>query len=482
MPYPSLPNAHARSGLSALRRRLPWPRRLQRRAVTFLVGLLTAALAGGLLYALPGLLSALGIGAVTRMTQTASGTSVTCSSAGTGTPSGAGSAFPLTSGSGSGSGSSLSSGSPSVSDSASGSASGAGSDANAPSPASDDSPSTGTGTGACQGASAAGRTFQGIYAFSGGNASDLAADPDVAGRSLVYYWAQLEPQQGQYRWDLIDKDMQPWITAGKKVILRVSAAGWAKWDQTADSAHGTPAWVYAQGVKSVTEQDGAVLPQYWNPAFQTDLAAFLKAFATRYDGNAHVAAVDISIGVGGESKADSEKSPGLLSLWQAIGYTDELWWQYAQATITAYTSVFRATPLALMPDKTFIGGTDGYNEQKIVDYAVAKNIWLQDNGVVPGRTLSAPWGRTPVIAEMRGATNETGDNLKDDLDAALAEHPTIILVFTSDITDANRAVLHQAAGPVSSAGSGTADSPGSAGTPSSADSPSSGGSPVSDSS
>ncbi|MGW2517690.1 beta-galactosidase [Streptomyces sp. NPDC001617] len=296
--------------------------------------------------------------------------------------------------------------------------------------------------------------FQGVYAFSGGNTSDLATNPDVAGRSLVFYWAQLEPAQGQYRWDLVDQAMQPWVAAGKKVILRVSASGWAKWDTAANSAHGTPAWVYAQGVKSVTEQDGAVLPEYWNPAFEKDMAAFLQAFAARYDGNANVAAVDISIGVGGESKADSEKNDNLLSLWQSIGYTDELWWQYAQETITAYTGVFHRTPLALMPDKTFIGGTDGYNEEKIVDYAVAKGIWLQDNGVVPGRTLSAPWGQTPVIAEMRGATSETGDNLADDLKAALAEHPVFVLVFTSDITDANRDVLHQAAARATAAQAG----------------------------
>ncbi|MBW8792558.1 MAG: beta-galactosidase [Streptomyces sp.] len=288
-------------------------------------------------------------------------------------------------------------------------------------------------------------SFHGIYAFSGGNTSDLASDPDVAGRSLVYYWAQLEPQQGQYCWNLIDQDMKPWVAAGKKVVLRVSAAGWAKWDTAADSAHGTPAWVYAQGVKSVTEQDGAVMPEYWNQTFESDLDTFLAAFAARYDGNAAVSAVDISIGVGGESKADSEKNPDLLSLWQSIGYTDELWWGYAQHTITTYTSVFHRTPLALMPDKTFIGSTAGYDESRIVDYAVAKGIWLQDNGVVPGRTLSAPWGRTPVIAEMRGATGDTGDNLADDLQAAAAEHPVFILVFTSDITDANRAVLHQVA-------------------------------------
>jgi LysM repeat protein len=288
--------------------------------------------------------------------------------------------------------------------------------------------------------------FQGIFAFSGPNSAALAHDPDIAGRSLVYYWAQLEPRPGVYRWDLIDRDLRPWAAAGKKAILRVSAAGWANWDRAAGSGHGTPFWVYAQGVTSVTERDGAVLPQYWNPVFQRDLAAFLKALAARYDGNPHLAAVDISVGVGGETKPDSEKNPDLLALWRSIGYTDPVWWTCVQQTITAYTAAFHRTPLALMPDKTFLGTTPGYTEHRLLAYAVAKGLWLQDNGVLPGRTLPAPWGQTPVLAEMRGPTAQTGDSLAADLRAALAEHPVYILAFTSDLTNpANRAAIHQVA-------------------------------------
>lgn len=289
--------------------------------------------------------------------------------------------------------------------------------------------------------------FRGIYAFSGANTPDLAADPDVAGRSLVYYWAQLEPRPGVYRWDLIDKDMAPWAAAGKKVILRVSTAGWASWDKTADSAHGTPAWVYAQGVKSVTEKDGAVLPQYWNPAFLADLGQFVHAFAARYDGNPHVALVDLPVGIGGETKPDSEKNPNLLSLWQSIGYTDPIWWDTVQHIIDTYAASFTHTPLAVMPDKTFLGNTPGYNEAKTLNYAVAKGIGLQDNGLLPGRTLPAPWGQTPVISEQRNPTTTDGNSLGAELQAALNDKATLILVFTADLTNpADQAIIHKYAG------------------------------------
>ena len=286
--------------------------------------------------------------------------------------------------------------------------------------------------------------FKGIYAFSSGNSAALAADPDVAGTSLVYYWAQLEPRPGAYRWDLIDKDIAPWAAADKKVILRVSAAGWASWDKAADSAHGTPAWVYAQGVKSVTEKDGAVLPQYWNPAFQRDLATFVHAFAARYDGNPHVALIDAAVGIGGETKPDSEKNPNLLALWNAIGYSDPQWWNTVTQTISLYTSSFHTTPVAVMPDKTFLGNTPGYNEAKTLAFAVAHGAWLQDNGLIPGRTLTSPWGQTPIVSEQRGPTSQTGDSLAADLHAAATDHAALILVFASDLTNpANRAVIHQ---------------------------------------
>ncbi|MFC0439681.1 beta-galactosidase [Kutzneria buriramensis] len=302
---------------------------------------------------------------------------------------------------------------------------------------------TTSGAGTSNPTTTADANFHGIYAFSGGNTPDLAGDPDVAGRSLVYYWAQLEPQPGVFRWDLIDQDMAPWVAAGKKVILRVSTAGWASWDKQADSAHGTPAWVYAQGVKSVTEKDGAVLPQYWNPTFLADLDDFVHAFAARYDGNPHVALIDLPVGIGGETKPDSEKNPNLLQLWQAIGYTDPTWWTAVQHIIDTYTRAFTHTPLAVMPDKTFLGNTPGYNEAKTLNYAVARGIGLQDNGLLPGRTLPAPWGQTPVISEQRNPTTTDGNSLDAELQAALDDKATLILVFTADLTNpADRETIH----------------------------------------
>ncbi len=41
---------------------------------------------------------------------------------------------------------------------------------------------------------------KGIFQFSSHNAATNADNPALQGTNLVYYWSQLEPQQGQYNW------------------------------------------------------------------------------------------------------------------------------------------------------------------------------------------------------------------------------------------------------------------------------------------
>jgi hypothetical protein len=293
--------------------------------------------------------------------------------------------------------------------------------------------------------------FQGIYVFSGGNSATYADDPLVAGTYLGYYWSQLEPQEGRYNWNQIDSDMQPWIAHGKSVIVRISTAGWKKW-QPPYSVQGTPQWVYDKGVSSVQENDGAIKPQYWNPTFLQYLKTFVQAFANRYDGDEHILAVEIGVGDGGETKPDTyfKSNPGILSKWQDIGYTNAVWWSTIQQIITIYTSAFHSTPLAIMPDATFIAKEAGYKEALVLDYAVAHNLWLQDNGLIANRTLPSEWTKVPVIAEQRNPTDQSGDTMQQDVQSALQNNAVVLMVFASDIAkSANHPALAQAAAMVS---------------------------------
>jgi len=283
--------------------------------------------------------------------------------------------------------------------------------------------------------------FRGIFAFNSMSNTALFSDnPNVRGTVLTYYWAQLEPQAGQFNWSAIDNDMKPWVAAGKSVIIRVSAAGWKKWQPAQHSEQGTPQWVFDQGVKQVKDDDGSIKPEYWNPHFLSSLADFVHAFASRYDGNPNITCVEIGVGDGGETKVDTSKAADVLKLWQAIGYTDALWFSAIQGIVTMYDASFTKTPLALMPDASFIGGSSGFAEQKVIDYVVKlnnRNIWIQDNGLIGGKALpsslqSLPKG-WPLLSEQRNDTVASGTTLESDVQTALGQGAVAMLVFTSDL-------------------------------------------------
>src|SRR5690348_15267441 len=278
--------------------------------------------------------------------------------------------------------------------------------------------------------------FKGIFQF-GGNPSTFASSPYVAGIHLGYYWSQLEPQKGQYNWSVIDQQMAPWIKYNKKVILRVSTSGWTRWAPPY-SQSGTPQWVYDLGVRLVKENDGSILPEYWNPIFLQNFADFVHAFALRYDGNPNIAYIDIGLGVGGEAKVDSHNgNPNQLSLWKNIGYTNAQWWYAIQNLIQAYSASFTKTPLAVMPDKVFIEKTKGYTAALLLDYAIQHGLWLQDNGLFKNRQLPSQFMRVPHPEEQTASTAVTGDTLQADIQQALNLGANYILVFGTDLKQLN---------------------------------------------
>ncbi|MBA2679671.1 MAG: beta-galactosidase [Ktedonobacteraceae bacterium] len=285
----------------------------------------------------------------------------------------------------------------------------------------------------------------GIYQFAGHNSTNNADKPYLQGTYLGYYWSQLEPQQGQYNWNAIDEDMKPWATNKKKVILRVATSGWTRWEPASGSGHATPQWVYDSGVRSMTEMDQSVHPEYWNPKFLAAYQSFVSALAQRYDGNPAIAVIEIGIGDGGETKVDTRRdNPQLLDQWQSIGYSDPIWWDTIQKVITIYTSNFHSTPLVILPDSSFIGKTGGYGESMLVDYATSHGLWLQDDGLATGRTLQASWLTVPRIEEQLVSTSQSGDSLHDDLQAALNLKATCVLIYADDINaPQNTTVLQQ---------------------------------------
>lgn len=133
------------------------------------------------------------------------------------------------------------------------------------------------------------------------------------GCSTVYMrllWCDLEPEEGVYRWDILDRYMVPWAAAGKKIALRIISC-----NQTRNAV---PDYVREAGAKGrwfqykqhKVEGSADNFPERWEPDYECPiflekLATFLKAFAERYDGNPNIAFVDVgSFGIYGEAHSE----------------------------------------------------------------------------------------------------------------------------------------------------------------------------------
>lgn len=125
----------------------------------------------------------------------------------------------------------------------------------------------------------------------------------IPGTSVVYMrlpWSYLEPEEGVYRWDILDVKARPWIGQGKKVAFRFSVM-----DHTLESI---PEWAREAGIRGVRtgyriKPDSGTWfePEWDDPVLLAKYEAFLRAFARRWDGNPDVAFVDIgSFGAFGE--------------------------------------------------------------------------------------------------------------------------------------------------------------------------------------
>jgi hypothetical protein len=287
----------------------------------------------------------------------------------------------------------------------------------------------------------------GLFSFAGEARPDEADLPFLAGTNLVYYWSQVEPRKGHIDFDRIDRDIAPWAARGKLVCLRFSSAGWAKWSKPY-SQQGTPQWVYDQGVASVTEDDGSRLPVYWDPNYLKELEAFVAALGRHYDGNPTVAYIQIAVGDGGETLADTHsRNPQRPALWQAVGYTDQTWWSTLQRIVGLYQKSFSHTPLALMIDSTFLGKTKGLNFHTVSAWAAEQGLWLQDNGLTSKRVYNDTWASAIHLAEPLYAADKNGSTLRQDLQRAIELKVRYLLVFRQDIyKPENRTDLLWAAG------------------------------------
>lgn len=165
-----------------------------------------------------------------------------------------------------------------------------------------------------------------------------------------YYWDLLEPEEGQYRWDIIDDVIERARGAGQDVALRVSSmsdtvsAGAAELKRAGVVLHNyrVPDWYRHSGAGGADYRgrrwaaDAVPVwePDYGDPLYLEKHGRFITALGERYNGHPNLDHMDIgSVGLWGEWHCGAVPRPPLEKRLQIVD---------------RYLKAFRDTPLVML--------------------------------------------------------------------------------------------------------------------------------------
>jgi hypothetical protein len=268
-------------------------------------------------------------------------------------------------------------------------------------------------------------------------------DPAVYGVSWRFRWKTIEPREGQYNWELMDKVLQATSTAGKKVMLRVTAGMF------------TPDWVYQAGAKpfdfSSTDlahpenyRGTTKMPIPWDEVYLAKWEAFIHALGRRYNGDPQIYSVQMT---GGGHIAEMNL-PKAHAKWQQAGYSDGKLIATWKRIIDAYQKVFPNTPTNLDINEP-LGRNHSNVLKPVVSYVLAtypQKVYLQQNGLKADLRNDDPIrqiireasGKTIVGYQMVGGKGfldqQTGDRLTAFRNA-VDDRVSYLEVYASDVRD-----------------------------------------------
>lgn len=251
-----------------------------------------------------------------------------------------------------------------------------------------------------------------LYEF--GDFTNAYASPYAGGNNPLFYWSDLEPQEGAYNWSPFDSAIAQAQAAGKKIIPRVdtNVAGWGQ---------ATPSWVFNAGAawyynSEFSQSNGMRQPVPTDPVFKQKFLTFLRALGARYNGHPTIEFFQTNAGMG----EYSEMVWGWPNNFKPSGWSPEVNLASNLYWIDRWEEAFPTTRLAVMLNCI---GWDIAEET--ADYAVARGWYLQQNDLDLDdscrRSLFADRDeqtRIAVEAENGGGNASTGsafDGLMDNV-------------------------------------------------------------------
>jgi hypothetical protein len=146
--------------------------------------------------------------------------------------------------------------------------------------------------------------------------------------SLAYfrvYWKFIEPAQGEYRWDLLDKALETAGSRRQTLLLRIAPYG-------TGADNDVPDWYRTMVGKEEKQPDAKWRTNPEDPRYAQHFGAMIRALGARYDGHPLLESVDLAIvGAWGEGAGSERLTP-----------------KTREALVDSYLEAFRKTHLIML--------------------------------------------------------------------------------------------------------------------------------------
>lgn len=229
---------------------------------------------------------------------------------------------------------------------------------------------------------------------------------DFPGMSHVYLrfaWSYLEPEQGKFRWNLIDDVAKKWTTKGYTVSIGITC-------KETDIYHATPEWVKSAGARGLEQKTPWDTkhwqPDYGDPLFLRHLGAMLRALGKRYANKPWLEYVDV------RSYGDWGEGHNSFSGRGTWGF------DVLKQHIDLHRAAFSRNRL-YVSDDFVTTGTHEADRKRMEDYIITQGLSFRDDSILvdyytrtaePAKrnfSVSAPglfertWRDRPVLLETQ---------------------------------------------------------------------------------
>lgn len=273
----------------------------------------------------------------------------------------------------------------------------------------------------------------------------------IVGPLFTIYWSDVEPQQGKFAWEALDRQTAPWLKAGKKVAVRIMWVSSGNWEEPA-ADRPTPAWVVEQGARTAVAEKTArktYIPLVWDPIYRQHSQAFLAEVARKFDGDPNILFIDVTPGAETNpyrfrriNVIEPEFKQRFTAAEASDGrkYSHELWLETVRQSVDDAVARFKQTRLLVTLN---VGSLDGPEQfQQIGKHCVERGCFVGQNGLngrsylddSPRRRAFRDWGgRTGLYFEMVDPSGGATGTLMEVMQAAERIRCDYLGVYAADV-------------------------------------------------